>query len=71
MSYIYQNAAITIAADISRDTTGGILVPRKRAAQMLSLPYRSGSRNIQGSLEIRAPLNSEPAGPLQSRGWTL
>ena len=71
MSYIYQNAAITIAADTAKNTTGGILVSRERTTWYSSLPYYSKSRGIQGSIEIRAPLNTEPAGALQTRGWTL
>lgn len=71
MSYIYKNATLTIAADVAKDTGGGILLPRQRASHTISLPCGSDSKGVRGSIQIRAPLNAEPAGPLQSRGWTL
>ncbi|KAL2071883.1 hypothetical protein VTL71DRAFT_13118 [Oculimacula yallundae] len=71
MGGIYQDAVLTIAADVASDSDTGIILRRDQAATFVRLPSRSSQHGLEAIIYFRPRLQDLPRGPLQTRGWTL
>ncbi|KAH8585613.1 heterokaryon incompatibility protein-domain-containing protein [Bisporella sp. PMI_857] len=74
MGYVYENAALTIAAEASENSTIGISKSTNRTRQVLQpmARCRSHIHGVEGSLYFRKAFgNSLDRGPLSRRAWTI
>jgi hypothetical protein len=71
MAYIFQNAALTLAADGAENSSRVLILPMVNDIRTVRLPYRSTLANFHSNVYFRPYLEGGPHGPLRHRGWAL